>query len=78
MSIYQGTGLAEGASVTRPPLFDDSMGRDEDMALISRKFMQFLAKKKNSQGRHYNNSSSSRRNNDRSTQPRVENEEVKK
>ena len=22
MSIYQGTGLAEGASVTRPPLFD--------------------------------------------------------
>ena len=42
---------------------DGSIGGDEDMALISRKFIQFLAKKKNSQGMHYNNSSSSRRNN---------------
>ena len=57
---------------------DESMNGEGDMALLYIKCMKFLAKKKNSQGRHNNNPSSSRRNNDRSNQPRGENDEIKK
>ena len=57
---------------------DESICEDDDMALLSRKFIKFLAKKKNSQGRYNNNPSSSRRNYDRSNQPKGESDEVKK
>ncbi|KAM7481240.1 hypothetical protein LguiB_005823 [Lonicera macranthoides] len=57
---------------------EELMVGDEDMALLSRKFIKFLAKKKKFQGKGNNFDSSLRRNNDRSIQPRVENEEEKK
>ena len=36
---------------------DESMDGDKDMTLLSRKFLKFLTKKKNSQERHNNNPS---------------------
>ena len=54
-----------------------SKGGDEDIALLSRKFIKFLAKKKHSQGKLNNNSSSSTNFNDRSIQTKVNHEERK-
>ena len=45
-----------------------SMGRDEDIVLLSRKFMKFQAKNFHSQGKLNNNSSSSMNFNNRSIQ----------
>ncbi|KAM7518492.1 hypothetical protein LguiB_017454 [Lonicera macranthoides] len=47
------------------------------MALLSRKFEKFLAKKKYSQGKINNYPSSSKNFDDRSTHPKVDNEERK-
>ncbi|KAM7490513.1 hypothetical protein LguiA_033434 [Lonicera macranthoides] len=55
----------------------ESMGEDKDMALLSRKFEKFLAKKKYSQGKIDNNPSSSKNFKDRSTHPKIDNEERK-